>query len=169
MKTRIGSMLLVAAIFVSVAANAQKMGNRQDRQSKKRAMMHRDFRAQAENTPFFTEEQKEAVKEIRLETAKEMKLLRNQLHELKASHQTLTTAEESDLDAIYESIDEMADVKTEMAKIRARQQQQIRGLLTEEQLLKFDNRKKMMRNKMHRSFRNGGEGRFRSFDGGRKG
>lgn len=155
MKTKIGSLLLVAVFFVSMAANAQAPQNRQDRQSKKGMMMHRDFRAQAEKSPFFSEEQKEAMKEIRIETAKEMKPLRNELRELNARHQTLTTAENVDLGAIYESIEKMSEVKTEMAKVRAKQHQKVRGLLTEEQLLKFDRRKGMMENKRHRSFGKG--------------
>lgn len=161
MKTKIGSLLLVAVFFVAMAAHAQTPQNRQDRQKR---MMHRDFRAQAEKAPFFTEEQKEAMKEIRLETAKEMKPLRNELRELNARHQTLTTAEEAKLDAIYKNIEKMADVKTEMAKIRAKQHQEVRGLLTEEQLLKFDNQKEMMRKKGQRSFENGERGGMRNFE-----
>lgn len=155
MRTKIGSVLLVAVFFVSIAANAQTPKNRQDRQSKKSMLKQRDFRAQAENASFFTEEQKAAMKEIRLETAKEMKPLRNQLRELNAHQQTLTTAEESDMNAIYENIEKMSEVRTEMAKIRAKQRQEARGLLTEEQLLKFDNRRQMMRKNGHRSFRSG--------------
>ena len=164
MRTKFGSLLLVAVFFVSMAATAQTMANRQDRQRKERMMMFRDFRAQAETAPFFTEEQKEAMKEIRLETAKEMKPLRNQLRELNARHQTLTTTEDADLDAIYENIEEMSDVKTEMAKIRARQHQEVRGLLTEEQLLKFDSRKEMMKKRRSRSFENGNRNGRRNFE-----
>lgn len=158
MKTKIGSVLLAAVIFVSMAANAQSLQKRQTRQSKDGMMMQRDFRAQAEKAPFFTEEQKEAMKQIRLETAKEMKPLRNQLRELNARQQTLTTSEEANLDAIYENIEKMSEVKTEMAKIRARQHQEVRGLLTEEQLLKFDIRKEMMQKRGHRSLKNGERG-----------
>jgi len=161
MKTKIGSLLLVAVFFVSMAANAQTRQNRQDGQKR---MMQREFRAQAEKASFLTEEQKDAMKEIRLETAKEVKPLRNQLRELNARHQTLTTAEKADLDAIYENIEKMSDVKTEIAKIRAQQHQEVRGLLTEEQLLKFDSRKRMMEKRGHRSFKNGERNGMRNFE-----
>lgn len=161
MRTKIGSLLLVAVFFVAMTANAQTPQNRQDRQKR---MMHRDLRAQAEKAPFFTEEQKEAIKEIRLETDKEMKPLRNELRELNARQQTLTTEEGANLEAIYENIEKMADVKTEMAKIRAKQHQEVRGLLTEEQLLKFDNRRQMMQKKGHHSFKNGAIEGVRNFE-----
>lgn len=164
MKTKIGSLLIVAMFLVSIAANAQRPQARQDRQSKKGMIMQRDFRAQAEKAPLFTEEQKEAMKEIRLETAKEMKPLRNQLRELNAHQKTLTTSEDANLNAIYKNIEKMSEVKTEMAKIMARQQQKVRGMLTEEQLLKFDNRKEMMQKKGPRSFKNGERGSMRNFE-----
>jgi len=126
--------------------------------------MQRDFRAQAEKAPFFTEEQKEAMKEIRLETAKKMKPLKNQLREMNARQKTLTTAEDANLDAIYENIEKMSKAKTEMAKIRARQHQEVRELLTEEQLLKFDSRKRMMEKKRHRSFKYGERDGMRNFE-----
>ena len=164
MRTKIGSLLLVAAFIVSLTVNAQTPQNNQARQTKRGMMMQHNFRAQAEKAPFFTEEQKDAIKEIRLETAKEVKPLRNQLRELSARQKTLTTAEKADLDAIYENIEKMADVKTEIAKIRANQHQEVRGLLTEEQLLKFDSRKQMMEERGNRSFKNGERDGRRNFE-----
>lgn len=164
MRTKIGSILIIAALILSVAANAQKPEQRPDRSNRKAMMMQRDFRAQAEKATFFTEEQKEAMKEFRLETAKEMKPLRNQLRELNARQQTLTTATDADLGAIYKNIEKMAEVKTEMAKIRAKQHQKVRGLLTEEQLLKFDSRKQMMQKKGPCSPKNERRGSMRNFE-----
>jgi Spy/CpxP family protein refolding chaperone len=85
-----------------------------------------------------TDQQIEAAKQIKLNEAKEMKPLKDQLRELAAKHQTLTTATKADMDAIYKSIEKIGGVKMEIAKVQAKQQQEFRALLTEEQLLKFD-------------------------------
>ena len=102
-----------------------------------------------ERQNFFTEEQKETMKKIHLETAKKVKPLKNELHELAAHQKTLTTSDNADLKAINKNIDKMSEVKTEIAKIMAKQHQEVRSLLNEEQLLKFDamqeNRRKGMR------------------------
>jgi len=164
MKTKIGSFLIVAAVLVSVTSLGQVPMKMAERQNRQEMMQKRHFRAQAEREPFFTEEQKNAIEEIRLATAKQMKPLRNHLRELNARQQTLTTAEKADLDAIYKNIEKISDVKTEMAKIRATQQQDIRGLMTVEQLLKFDNKKQFMKNRMHRPFNDKQREQTKRFD-----
>lgn len=149
MKTSISTILMVAVILMSTAAFAQKpMGpqNRKDGQEIKRPGMKQD----AKKADFLTEEQKETMKKLRLETAKEIKPLKNELHEVMAHHQTLITADNADLKAINKNIDKMAGIKTEIAKIMAKQHQEFRSQLNEEQLIKFDNRK----NKMHRGKKN---------------
>jgi hypothetical protein len=88
--------------------------------------------------PLFTTEQRDAVKAIRLKTQKEMKPLKDKLRELAAHHISLTTAEKADLTAINASIDKIGEVKTAMAKIMAKEHQEIRALLTEEQRVRFD-------------------------------
>ncbi len=153
----------MAAFVISVAASAQTPQKRADRQNNRSMWTQREHRVRAERDTFFTVEQKEAMKEIRLETAKEVKPLRDQLRELSARHKTLTTSASADLDAIYENIEKMAETKTEMAKIRARQHQEVRGLLTEEQLLKFDNHKEMMNKRRSHSFDKGDRDGRRNF------
>ena len=141
MKTRILSLLIVTALFISTAGLAQptKQGNRN---TERKSMMMKQF-AQQKNIhqKFFTVEQQETMKAFRLETAKKVKPFKNELRELMAHQQTLTTADNADLKAINKNIDKMSDTKTEIAKIMAAQHQQIRSLLTEEQLLRFDTMK----------------------------
>ncbi len=139
MKTRILGMALIVVLAISTTAMAQEQGPRNKRNPGQREMMveHKaDMRNRVEN--FFTEEQLEKVKELRLETAKQIKPLRNELNELEAKQQTLTTAEKADMKAINNNIDQMWKVKSEIQKIRAKQHQEIRAMLSEEQLLKFD-------------------------------
>jgi Spy/CpxP family protein refolding chaperone len=90
-------------------------------------------------------EQKEAVKKIWLESAKALKPIKDELRELKAKHQTLTTQSKPDMDAINKSIEKIGSVKVQIAKIQAKRQQEFRALLTEEQLLKLDNHKGRMK------------------------
>ena len=131
MKQKVFSLAVIVSFLFSIAAVAQP-GNFADNANRKQMLkQHR----------FFTAEQKEQVKQIRLETAKQVKPFRNELRELMAHQKTLTTAENTDMKAINANIEKMSDVKTEIAKIHAAQHQEIRSLLTEEQLLKFDQRK----------------------------
>ncbi len=143
MKTRFLSLLIVASLFISTALTAQptKEGKRGNKNPERSVMMQkRQVHQKSERQNFFTEEQQETIKTLRLETAKKVKPLKNQLRELAAHQQTLTTAESADLKAINKNIEKMAEAKTEIAKIMAAQHQQVRSLLTEEQLLKFDAR-----------------------------
>ena len=146
MKTRVLSILMVAAIFLSIAAIAQPGTDRNQRNQngpvKKEMMMKRKAIQNNNRQNFFTEEQKEVMKTIHLETAKQMKPLKNELGELQARQETLTTANDADLKAINKNIDKMAEVKAEVAKIVAKQHQDFRAMLSDEQLIKFDNFKK---------------------------
>ncbi len=146
MKAKIGFFLMAAVILGAFSATGQTVGDRPVRPGRKEIVIKKNFRKDVDRKPFFTEEQKEAMKAIRLETAKEVKPLRNELGELTARQKTLTTAPEADLDVIYGNIEKISEVKIKMAKIRARQQQEIRALLTDEQLLLFDS--KRVREKM---------------------
>lgn len=144
MKTRILSLLVVAVFFISTSGFAQveKSDQRNKRNPEhKKMMMERYAQKRGEHQKLFTEEQHETIKELRLETAKKVKPLRNELRELTAHQQTLTTADQADLKAINKNIDKMSEVKTELAKVMAAQHQEVRALLTEEQLLKFDSMK----------------------------
>jgi Spy/CpxP family protein refolding chaperone len=58
---------------------------------------------------------------------------------MEAHQKTLSTADKADMNAIYKNIEEIGEVKTEIAKVQAKEHQDVRNLLTEEQLLSFDN------------------------------
>jgi len=144
MKTKILSLLIIATFFISTGVFAQQPNRKQvyQKNAEQKAMITKRYNSQRNNyQKFFTEEQQEAMKTLRLETASKVKPYKNKLHELMAHQQTLTTANNADLKAINKNIDEMSGAKTEIAKIMAAQQQQVRSLLTEEQLLRFDSKK----------------------------
>eukprot|EP00764_Aduncisulcus_paluster_P008136 gnl/Carplike_NY0171/2653_a3566_583.p1 GENE.gnl/Carplike_NY0171/2653_a3566_583~~gnl/Carplike_NY0171/2653_a3566_583.p1 ORF type:complete len:187 (+),score=13.32 gnl/Carplike_NY0171/2653_a3566_583:42-602(+) len=139
MKRKILGITVIAAVLISVVAYAQKGEPRKKFPQKDEMQMRPDFGPRGQENHFFTEEQQETIKKIRLETAKEIKPLRNKLQEMEARQHTLTTAENADMNAIYKNIEEIAGVKTEIAKIQAEKHQEVRKLLTDEQLIKFDN------------------------------
>lgn len=144
MKTRIISFLMVSMFFISSALIAQpgnqgkKWGQNQDRGE---MMQRQKAKKKQMYQKFFTEEQQTKMKEMRLETAKKIKPIKNELGELMAHQQTLTTADKADMKAINNNIEKISDAKTEIAKIMAAQHQQVRSLLSEEQLIKFDSMK----------------------------
>lgn len=143
MKTRKLTILMVAVFVISTAAVAQRTTS-QNNKSEGQEMMKPGMKHDAQKANFLTQEQKETMEKLRLETAKELKPLKNELRELQAHQQTLTTANKADLKAINANIDKVAGVKAEMAKIMAKQHQAFRSQLTEEQLIKFDSRKGIM-------------------------
>jgi len=154
MKTKISTIALVAALFISSATFAQKTMGPQNKKNGQE-MMRQEMKRNSQKADFLTEEQKETMKNLRLETAKEVKPLKNELRELMAHQQTLTTADNADLKAINKNIDKMAGVKAEIAKIMAKQHQEFRSQLSEEQLIIFDSRQNKIqpgiKNQNHRN------------------
>lgn len=143
MKIRFLTLTLVA-LFAMSATWAQKPEREQSKHERGDRMKRYEQVAERANQ-FFTEEQQEQVKTIRLETAKQVKPLRNELNELEARQQTLSTVEIADMKAIYQNIDKISEVKANIQKAMAKQQQDIRLLLTDEQKLHFDAMKGHMR------------------------
>lgn len=94
-----------------------------------------------------TEEQQAAFKNIRLEKLRIVNPLRNKLRELQAKKHTLMTAEEINNRDINKIIDQMSDIKEEVAKANIKQKVEMRNLLTEEQKLTLN--KRMHKRKVH--------------------
>jgi len=140
-------MVFVAFLAISTTVMAQQPGRDKKNPDQKEMRMDRkaDMKDRFEN--FFTEEQLAKVKELRLESAKQIKPLRNELNELEARQQTLTTADKADQKAINSNIDKMWTIKADIEKIRAKQHQEIRAMLSDEQLIKFDAMKGSMRHR----------------------
>lgn len=132
-------MVLIAVFAISLTTMAQNPNPQKKSLEQKEMMMkHRDRDMNKRFDHFFTEEQQAKVKELRLESAREIKPLKNELNELQAKQQTLSTADKADMNAINSNIDKMGKLKADIAKIMAKQHQEIRSMLSEEQLIKFD-------------------------------
>lgn len=90
-----------------------------------------------------TAEQKEKMKNIHMNTAKEVKPLRSQVGEKEAHLKTLTVADKPDMMEINKTLDEISTLKNKMAKLQMAAKMEIRGLLTEEQRTKYDEHEEM--------------------------
>ena len=141
MKIKILSLALIVVFAFSITAKAQQTERKRRSPEQREIMAKRFDRERANFNDFFTEEQRAKLKELRLESTKEIQPLRNELNELRAKQRTLTTAEKADMKAIENNIEKMADVQAEIQKISAKQHQEIRSMLSEEQRIKFDQRK----------------------------
>ena len=134
MKTRILGLLLLFALILPVHLTAQDIKAPQrakENRARMEMMQKRRAMQRASGPQFFTEEQKESMKALRLEAEKSLKPLKNQLREMMARQRTLTTEDNADMKAINKNIDRIAETKAEMGKIRAAQQQKFRSLLTD--------------------------------------
>ncbi|MBW8333772.1 MAG: periplasmic heavy metal sensor [Prolixibacteraceae bacterium] len=148
MKTKI--LMLVVLLSMSVVLVAQPA----DRNSKKSfrgqnpEMRMNEGQRGAGNGLNLTDAQKEAFKQSMLATQKQVQPIRNELGEAMARQKTLTTAEKPDLGAINKNIEKIGALKIEIAKIQAKHRLEMRAELTDEQRLKFDERKgKMMQDR----------------------
>src|SRR5665811_2404238 len=91
MKIRNAGILMVAVLFISISAMAQKQMRPLNKENGKEMMHQRGMNPGNQDAPFLTAEQKEVMKKLRMETEKQMKPLKNELRELMAHQQTLVT------------------------------------------------------------------------------
>jgi len=141
MKTRKLNVLIVmvAAILMSFSyqVNAQKYGKGQGQgwnQQNKQGMQC--------NIPNLTEDQQKKLEKMRTSNMKEMLQSRNAMAESRARLNTLRTADKADMNAINKVIDEMGANRTKMMKKKEAHRQEVRQILTDEQRVYFDSRKR---------------------------
>lgn len=143
MKTILKFSVLTALILtLSLSANAQQRANnsekpRGDRQEQMKKMQA-DRQQRMMSILDLSAEQRDQVKEVRLNNQKGMLPFRNAMQEKNAKLRTLTTADNYDEEAVKELISEIADLRSAMLTMQIAHRQQIRELLTEEQRIKFD-------------------------------
>ncbi|MEN8158118.1 MAG: Spy/CpxP family protein refolding chaperone [Bacteroidota bacterium] len=107
-----------------------------------------------------TEAQQEEWEALRLKHYKVMKPLRNQMAELKARERTLISEEAVDTKALHKVIDDQTNLMNKIQKLRLEQRLAVREILTDEQLMKLDQR---------RNNRRMGQGRMGHGQGNRSG
>ncbi len=89
--------------------------------------------------PNLSEEQREQLKTFKLELEKNSLPLKNQLAEKEAKLRTLTTSDSFDERAVNKVIEEIGELKTSLMKLHVANGQKIKSILTEEQLVVFNN------------------------------
>ena len=127
MKTR-SLMIFVLMIFISGSIFAQGNPNPKNKGGDRPFM----------NIPDLTEDQKEQIKEMRINHMKEVIPLKNELNEKEAHLQTISTGDNVDLNEVYVTIDEVGKIRIDLAKKRAAFRQDVRKILTEDQRVIFD-------------------------------
>lgn len=151
---KIVSSALIILIFATSMLIAQPGPRRQGLKANNEGSPARGMMMQI---PDLTEQQKTAIREAATEMRKEILPLRNQVREKSAHLQTLRTQEDADLDAIHNTLEEIGELKVEIAKERATLHQEIRELLNEDQRIWLDTHRPMRR--MKRGMNKGGMNR----------
>lgn len=130
-------LLLIAALFIvsSGIAYAQCPG----KECEGKPPMHGDKGPRHNpGIPDLTDEQKEQIKDLRVELMEEMLTLKNKMGEKAARLRTLQTAAKANMSEINKAIEEIGKLRTEIMKLKAACHQEIRSLLTDEQRVFFD-------------------------------
>jgi len=124
-------ILAGAILMVSMVLNAQpgQKGNR-DRNPGEKGI--------CKFYPDLTQEQENKITALKTQHLKNTQDLRNQLNEKRAHYKTLMTAENPNMGAINNLIDEIAKIKGQLLKAKAAHQQEVRKVLTEDQRVIFD-------------------------------
>lgn len=92
-----------------------------------------------------TGEQQQQMTALRTEHYKTMKPLQNKMTELKARERTLLSEEPVDMKAVHKVIDEQTTLMNQIRKLQAEHQVASRSILTDEQLMKMDQRRNYTR------------------------
>ena len=140
--------LIVAAILMITGTNLQAQNDGPpQRQEREKPVMHQrgpqgkhtDKDQRGIRIPNLNEEQKAQLKAIHLKTEKEALPLKNKVGEKEARLKTLTTSEKFDVRAVNLVIDEIGSLKSDLMKFKVAAGQEIKQILTEEQLVFFNN------------------------------
>lgn len=123
---------LVIMLFSAVTVSAQR-GRNFERQRP-------EPRQAGLNIDNLTPDQEAKIQTLHTAQLEQRTKFRNQMDELRARKQTLMTEKNPDMNAVNTVIDQMTDLRGEMAKQAVNHRQEIRNLLTDEQRVQFDAR-----------------------------
>lgn len=88
-----------------------------------------------------SEDQKEQLSTLKVQQYKTLKPMKAEMGELKARERTLMSQEEVDVKALNKLIDQQSDLMSKMRKSQVTQKLAFREILTDEQLMKLDQKK----------------------------
>lgn len=92
-----------------------------------------------------TEEQQAEITTLRTQHYKAITPLKNKMGELKARERTLLSEENVDMKAINKTIDSQTELTNSIRKLQVEQQVAVKGLLTDEQVMKMQQRRQYAR------------------------
>ncbi|RLE06035.1 MAG: hypothetical protein DRJ13_00935 [Bacteroidetes bacterium] len=170
MNTRIiktaGALLLGFLMITAVNAQNRQGGRGQGYNGSEKSYGHQFAKLE------LTEEQEAKMTSLRTDHYKDITPLRNKMSELKARERTLLSEESIDMKAVNKTIDEQTDLMNSMRKLQVEHQLAVKSNLTDEQVMKLQQRRQFSRrNGMHgksghRGARyNGGKGMGQSYRG----
>lgn len=145
--TKTLSLLLILSGFLTIDGLSQNRPNRPmgERQQRMQPFAQQDIKEnQGRNMPgqawmqSLTEEQREQIKTLRLQTHEQALGLENQLKEKRARLQTLSTGDQINAKAAHSIIEEISVMEADLEKLRWNTRMEIRTLLTDEQKVIFD-------------------------------
>jgi Spy/CpxP family protein refolding chaperone len=84
-----------------------------------------------------SDEQQQQLTDLRVEQNKAITPLQNKLGELRAKERTLLSEDKVDMDAVNKNLDEQSDLMNSIRKLRVEHQVKVKGILTDEQLMKM--------------------------------
>ncbi|NPA44739.1 MAG: Spy/CpxP family protein refolding chaperone [Chlorobi bacterium] len=131
MKTKKLTLVVAILFFITGSTFAQQgnMANNKKGMNKQNKFM---------NIPDLTDAQKTQIKEMRTANMKEITPLRNQLREKQAHLQTISTGDNVNKQEVDKTLEEISDIKLQIAKKRESFRQDVRSILTDEQKVYFD-------------------------------
>ncbi|KYG80187.1 Spy/CpxP family protein refolding chaperone [Roseivirga ehrenbergii] len=141
----LGTLGLAILLASSLNVNAQGFRGEQKPQSDHPMEMNRGKKSdqmrpeqRGPKIPNLTDAQENQLKEFRLEEMKKAQPIENLVAEKEARLNTLTSAEKYDEKAVNKVIEEIGDLKADLAKLKVAGQQKVKSILTEEQLVFFN-------------------------------
>lgn len=139
--------IIIASLLMIVGTNLQAQNDGPpQRQERGKQVMHQrgpqgkqdDAGPRGPRIPNLSEEQASQLKTIHLKSEKAALPLKNQVGEKEARLKTLTTSVDFDAKAVNNVIDEIGNLKNDLMKLKVASGQEIKSILTEEQLLFFN-------------------------------
>ncbi len=132
-----GVFLLTTVIVVGIDAQPRQQGGRgYGSYGEGSGRMHQHAALD------LTEVQQEQMTALRTNHYKIMKPLKNKMVELKARENTLLSEESVDMKAVNKNIDSQTDLMNNMRKLQVEQRLETKSILTDEQVMKLEQRKK---------------------------
>lgn len=146
--------LFIILLFTGLtgAAFAQQTPSRPAPPKPNRPGMGMHFRGHHKKMPMLpnlTNDQKKQMKNIMLNTRKQVLPLQNQMREKRDHLRTLATADKTDMKAINQTIDKIGSLRTQITKDRVASVEKVRNLLTDDQRIIFDSRIGMFLSQHH--------------------